>query len=107
MQASAGILPAIVSSWTRGWCSSIVATSASENGFCVCLKERKKVVCESIGRTSERALFRKCRPGTPGARTTFFDQRRLGLDSRGDVIDLVEYDDVTAEMMLVPVVNFS
>ena len=37
---------------------------------------------------------------------TFFDQHRLGFDSRGDLIDLVEYDDVTAEIMLVPVDNF-
>ena len=53
VQAFVGLLPAIVSSWTRGWCSSIVATDASEYGFGVCLKECKKDVCEIIGRTSE------------------------------------------------------
>ena len=107
MQAFIGLLPAIVSSWTRYWWSSIVATDASEYGFGVCLKRMsKKLSAKNIGRTSERARFRKCRPDTPGARTTFFDQHRLGFDSRGDLIDLVEYDDVTAEMMLVPVGNF-
>ena len=74
--------------------------------FRVCLKECKKDVCEVIGRTSERARFRERHLDTPGARTTFFDQHRLGFDSRGDLIDSVEYDDVTAEMMLVLVDNF-
>ena len=106
MQAFVGLLHAIVSSWTRGWCSSIVATDASEYGFSVCLKECKKDVCEVIGRTSERARFRERHLDTPGERTTFFDQHRLGFDSRGDLIDLVENDDVTAEMMLVLVDNF-
>ena len=41
VQAFVGLPPAIVTSWTRGWCSSIVATDASEYGFGVCLKERK------------------------------------------------------------------
>ena len=49
----------------------------------------------------EQARFRKCHPDAPGARTTFFDQHRLGFDSRGDLIDLIENDDATAEMMLV------
>ena len=80
VQAFDGLLPVFVSSWTRGWCSSIVATDASECGFGVCLKECKNV-CETIGRTSERARFRKCHPDTPGARTAFFDQHRLGFDS--------------------------
>ena len=106
VQAFVGLLPAFVSSWTRGWCSSILATGASEYGFGVCLKECKKYVCEIIGRASERARFRKCHPDTPGARTTFFDQHRLGFDSRGDLIDLIETDDATAEMMLVPIDGF-
>ena len=42
VQAFVGLLPAIASSWTRGWCSSIVATDASEYGFGVCLKELQK-----------------------------------------------------------------
>ena len=33
VQAFVGLLPAIVSCWTRCWCSSIVATDASEHGF--------------------------------------------------------------------------
>ena len=44
VQAFVGFLPTIVSSWTRDWCSSIVATDASEHGFGVCLKECKKVL---------------------------------------------------------------
>ena len=104
--AFVGFLPAIVCSWTRDWCSSIVATDASEYGFGVCLEECKKGVCENIGRTSERAGFCKCHPDAPGARTTFFDQHRLGYDSRGDLIDQIENDDETAEVMLVhPVVG--
>ena len=75
---------------------------ATEYGFGVCLKECKKDVCEIIGRTSERARFRKRHPDTPGARTTFFDQHRLGFDSRGDLVDLIENDDAAGEMMLVP-----
>ena len=55
----------------------------------------QKNICEIIGRTSERA-----------ARTTFFDQHLLGFDSRSDLIDLIENDDTTAEMMLVLVDNF-
>ena len=106
MQAFVGLLPAIVSCWTRGWCSSVVATDASEYGFGVCLKGCKKNVCEIIGRTSERARFRKCHPDTPGARTTFFDQRRLGFDFRGDLIDLIETEDATAETMLIPIDGF-
>ena len=82
VQAFVGLLPTIVSNWTRDWCPSIVATDASEYGFGVCLKECKKSVWENIGRTSERA--RKCHPDSPGARTTFFDQ----------------HDDATSEMML-------
>ena len=66
VQALVGLLPAIVSSWKRGWCSSIVVTDASEYGFGVCLKKCKRDVCEIIGRTSERARFRKCLPDTPG-----------------------------------------
>ena len=93
-------------SWTRDWCSSIVATHAREYGFGVCLKERKKCVCENIGRTSERARFRKCHPDAPGVGTTFFDQHRLGFDSRGHLTDLIENDDATTEMMLVPIDNF-
>ena len=104
VQAFVGLLP--VSSWTRGWCSSIVATDASEYVFGVCLKECKKDVCDNIGRTSERARFRKCHPDTPGARTTFFDQHRLGFDSRGDLIDLIQTGDATVEMMLVPIHGF-
>ena len=77
-KAFVGLLPAIVSSWTRGWCSSIVATDASEYGFGVCLQECKKDVCEIIGQTSERARFRKWHPDTPGARTTFSDN--IGSD---------------------------
>ena len=42
VQAFVGLLPAIVSSWTRGWYSSVVATDASELGFCVCLKKECK-----------------------------------------------------------------
>ena len=106
VQASVRLLPAIVSSWTRGWCSSVVATDASEYGFGVCLKECKKDVCEIIGRTSERARFRRCHPDTPGARTTFFDQHRLGFDTRGDLVDLIENEDATAEMMLIPTDGF-
>ena len=71
-----------------------------------CLKECKKGVSENIGRTSERARFRKCHPDALGARATFFDQHRLGFDSRGNLIDLIENDDAIAEMMLVPVDNF-
>ena len=100
VQAFVGLLPAIVSSWTRG-CSSVVATDASECRFGVCLKECKRDVCEIIGRTSERARFRKCHPDTLGARMTFFDQHRFGFDSRGDLIDVFVNDDATAEMMLV------
>ena len=66
----------------------------------------QKGVCESIGRTSERARFRKCHPDSPGARTTFFDQHRLGFDSRGDLIDLIENEDTTGETMLVPIDSF-
>ena len=106
MQAFVGLLLAIVSGWTRGWCSSIVATDASEYGFGVCWKECRKDVCEIIGRIRERARFRKRHPDTPGARTTFFDQHRLGFDTRGVLIDLIETEDATAEMMLVPVDGF-
>ena len=95
VQAFVCLLPAIVSSWTRGWCSSFVATDASEYCFGVCLKECKKDVCEIFGRTSERARFRKRHPDTPVARTTFFDQHRFGFDSRSDLIDLIENDDHT------------
>ena len=42
VQAFVGLLPAIVSSWARDWCSSIVATDASEFGFGVGLKECEK-----------------------------------------------------------------
>ena len=31
----------------------LVATDASEHGYCVCLKECEKTTCETIGRTSE------------------------------------------------------
>ena len=48
-------------------------------------------------------MVRKYHPDTPGARTTFFDQHRFGFDSRGDLIDLIEIDEVTVEMMLVPI----
>ena len=106
VQAFVGLLPAIVSCWTRDWCSSVVATDASECGFGVCLKECKKDVGEIIGRTSERARFRKSHPDTPGARKTFCDQHRRGFDSRGDLVDLIEKDDATAKMMLVPVNGF-
>ena len=44
VQAFVGLLPAIVSCWTRGWCSSVVATDASEYGFGVCLIECRKDV---------------------------------------------------------------
>ena len=55
VQAFAGLLPAIVSSWTRGWCSSVVATDAREYGFGVCLKEcRKMSVKLSDGPVNER-----------------------------------------------------
>ena len=50
VQAFVGLLPAIVSSWTRSWCSCIVATDASENGYGVCLKECEKS-CLSNHRT--------------------------------------------------------
>ena len=63
-------------------------------------------VCETIGRTSERARFRKRHPDTPGARTAFFDQHRLGFDSRGDLIDLDENEDATAETVLIPTDDF-
>ena len=106
VQAFVGLLPAIVCCWTRGWCTFIVAADASEYGFGVRLKDCKKDVCEIIGRTSELARFRKCHPDTPGARTTFFDQHRLGSDSRGDLIDLLETEDATAEMMLLPIDGF-
>ena len=42
VQAFVGLLPAISSSWTRDWCSCIVATDASEYGLGVCLKECEK-----------------------------------------------------------------
>ena len=106
MQAFVGLLPAIVCSWTRDWCSSTVATDASKFGFGVCLKQCKKDVCEIIGRTSQRARFRKRHPDTPGAPTTFFDQHRLGFDSRGDLVDLIENVDAAGEMMFVPVHGF-
>ena len=83
-----------------------MATDASEYCFGVCLKECKKDVCEIIGRTSERARFRKRHPDTPAARTTFFDQHRFGFDSRGDLIDLIENDDAAFQMMLVPFDGF-
>ena len=54
-------------------------------------------VFEIIGWTSERARLRRCHPDTPGARTSFFDQHRLGFDFRGDLIDLDETEDATAE----------
>ena len=54
----------------------------------------------------ERARLRRCHPDTPGARTAFFDQHRLGFDSRGDLIDLDETEDVTAETMLIPIDGF-
>ena len=50
-----GFLPSIVSSWTRGLVSSMVATGASEPGFDICLKKCEKTTSENIGRTSERA----------------------------------------------------
>ena len=81
VQAFVGLLPAISSSWTRDWCSCIVATDASEYGFGVCLKECEKSVCQAIGRTSERARFRKCRTNTIGARTAFFEHHRLWFDT--------------------------
>ena len=98
--------PAVSSSWTRDWCSCIVATDASEYGFGVCLKECEKVVCQTIGRTSERARFRKCRTNTIGARSAFFEHHRLGFDTCGDLIDLDENDDASAETRLIPVDNF-
>ena len=54
---------------------------------------------------SERARVRK-RPDTPGARTTFFDQHRLGFDSRGDLVGLTENDDAAVETMLFPTDGF-
>ena len=81
-----------------------MATDASEYGFGICLKEC--FVTSSDGRSSERARFRKCHPDTPCARTTLFDQHRLGFDTRGDLIELIENDDATAERMLVPVDSF-
>ena len=72
-----------------------------------CLPERvQKDVGEIIGRTSERARFHKCHPDTPGARRTFFDQHRHGFDSCGDLIDLIETADATAETMLIPIGGF-
>ena len=54
VQAVVALQPAIVSSWTRGWCSSIVATDASEYGFGVCLKECKNMsVKSSDGQANE------------------------------------------------------
>ena len=54
VQAFVGLLPAIVSSWTRDWCSSIVATDVGEYGFGVCLKECKKMsVKSSDGQANE------------------------------------------------------
>ena len=54
VQAVVALLPAIVSSWTRGGCSSIVATDASEYGFGVCLKECKNMsVKSSDGQANE------------------------------------------------------
>ena len=50
--------------------------------------------------------FFKCHPDAPDAHTTFFGQHRLGFYSRCDLADLVESDDATAEMMLVPKDNF-
>ena len=101
-----GLLPAIASSWRRGWCSSIVATDVSEHGFGVCLKECKTDVCEAIGRTSERARFRERHPDTSSARTAFLDHHRLVFDSRGDLIDLDENEDETTETLLIPTEGF-
>ena len=106
VQAIVGLLPAISTSWTRDWCSCIVATDASEYGFGVCLKECEKVVCQTIGRTSEQARFRKCRTNTIGARTAFFEHHRLRFDTCGDLIDLDENDDASDETRLIPVDNF-
>ena len=41
VQAFVGLLPSISSSWTRDWCSCIVATDASEYGFGVSAGVRK------------------------------------------------------------------
>ena len=73
--------------WTRSWCSCSVATDASENGHGVCLKECEKAVCQTIGRTSQRARFRKCRTNDTGARTALLDYHRLGFDTGGGLID--------------------
>ena len=75
----------------------------SEYGFGVCLKEFEKVVCQTIGRTSERARFRKCRTNTIGARTAFFEHHRLGFDTCGDLIDLDDNDNASAGTGLIPV----
>ena len=69
-------------------------------------KSAKKGVCENHERSSERARLRKCHSDSPGARTTFLDHFELGFDSREDLIDLIENDDATAEMMLVAIDNF-
>ena len=106
VQAFVGLLPAISSSWTRDWCSCIVATDASEYGLGVCLKECEKIVCQTIGRTSERARLRKCRTNNIRARAAFFEHHRLGFDIYGDLVDLDENDDASAETRLTPVDNF-
>ena len=77
-----------------------------EYGFGVCLKECEKAVCQTIGRTSWRARFRKCRTNTIGARTAFFEHHRLGFDTCGDLVDLDENDDASDETGLIPVIIF-
>ena len=70
------------------------------------MKECKEDVCETIGRTSERARFRKRHPDTPGARTAFFDHHRLEFDSHGDLVDLDENEDGAIGTVLIPTDDF-
>ena len=44
--------------------------------------------------------FPECRVNPAGARTTFFDHHRFGFDTCGDLIDLNEIEDTSAETVL-------
>ena len=106
VQTLIGLLPIIASSWTRSWSSTIVATNASDHGYSVCLKECEQTTHETLdGPVNVPASENAAQ--TSKARTAFFDQHRIGFDTREDVVDLDEGDDPTSGMTLTAVDNFA
>ena len=89
--AFVGLMQILRADWTLPWCSTPVASDASEFGYGICIGSWPEGETRRAGRLSERTRFRKL--GTGPARRHFFEQAGLTVGDDGEWAVAVDDDD--------------